>query len=550
MNRLAFFGLVSILAATTACGPQEEPLEEEWVDDGGSADSWAGGIPDPGDNVWEVRNQWTDTAPNGETYEQFYGTWLSNIQHDGNGRAVQYTMADGTVFPAPSLECADSALFLRFLFASEYSLPMFVGGGGQYFGHFGWVRRDGSRVRRYSGEMYGERGSDTSLQASNRYLPDNLQSYPHDGATIGTYLDAVLRNKRLGYFLQDLWNMIYSGNLAENINSFYVRPEHVREGDLQLHRYAGGGIGHTITIQRVDGSDTGRLVRVDVIQSYMPTLPWIGDGYSELTSYTPDPSTHGGLRRWRRPARRNGRWYLVADEEVAAWDSEVVNNPERFQELFNMSAEDEVSAMVVSIDTRRELLFDNPNSCRRREEREEAFHNLYQFYQRSEELWRSLGFETQPTVEAVRPAVDRHHRTIDDFIWSRLDYETARTCHWNPSNAQINNDMYRATVEFNRALLTTHGCEGLRVFRAEGAEYCAGRDGASPSNPGSCASVPDGFQDLRSFATDNGYGWADYLNDEAGSLSGVTTDGLADPATVTYFCQLFDSLSYWTQPSR
>lgn len=549
MRRRAVLAACVAVSLTAACAPNDELLDDSNVNEGRD-DSWSGGVRDPGDQVWRVSREWTDIAPNGETYEELYATWLASVEHT-NGRDIHYTLADGTVVPAPSVECADTALSLRFIFAEEYGLPMFVSAGQYYFGHFGWIDRNGNRVRSYARySLDAPRGSDADLAASARYLPDDLQEWPLEGpGTIGAYLDAAFTNKRFGYFMQDLWNMVYSGNLVENRNTFYVRPDFVRGGDLQLHRYDNnGGIGHTITIQRVERSSTGRLLDVDIIQSYMPTRPWIGDGYSELTGYTPNPSTGAGLRRWRRPVLSRGRWYLVADETVAAEASEVPGNPDRFEDLFGMTAEDEVGAMVETIETRRRALFDNPNSCRRREEREAAFGELYELYASTPELFRSLGFEEAPSVEAVRPAVDRLHRTVDDFIWSALRYEEARTCHWNPSAPDVNHDMYRATVARNRELLEAGGCEALRMFRAEGAEFCEGRDGRQASDPGACAEVPDGFDDLRSHAAANGLSWADYSNDEGGDLSAVATDGLEDPTVLQYFCEIFDSLEYWTQP--
>lgn len=557
MRTGAIFGIIALALSFGGCATEDngdytdDPFWDEFET---SADGWSMGMPDPGWEVWEPVHAWTDTAPNGETYEEYYGTWLRSIQYNSNGREVHYTLADGTVVPAPSLECADSALFLRFLFASEYGLPMFVrgwvDGGWHFFGHFGWLNSSGVRVRNYRQHpVDAERGSYAPLQNRSSYLPDNLQDYPVEDSTIGEYLDAALTNKRMGYFLQDLWNMIYSGTIVENFNSYYIQPDYIREGDLQMHRYdLTGGIGHTITIQNVERGATGRLIRVDIIQSYMPTLPWVGNGYSELTGYTPNPEVHSGLRRWRRPELRNGRWYNMVDEDVAAWDAEVPDFPERFEELFSMSAADEVAAMIETIEIRRTALVDNPNSCRRREEREAAFANLYELYMATPELYEELGFENEPTLEEIRPTVDRLHRTIDDFIWSELNYEQARTCHWNPSDTDINNDMYEATVEFNRQVLETYGCEGIRIFRAEDAEYCEGRDGLNATNPEACASVDDGFQDLRAFATEGGWGWADYLNDEHGDLTDSATDELANPDTISYFCELYEDLQFWTLP--
>jgi hypothetical protein len=526
------------LAGCEGTGSDTDYLDDPyWNIEEGSADLYTTGMPDPGDNVWNVEHAWEDRAPNGMTYDELYADWLSNIQHNSNGREISYT--DGTVVPAPSLECADTALFLRFLFASEYKLPMFVRGwyegGWNYWGHFGWLSARGNRMVDYSGHpLNAARGSYAPLQNRNRYLPDNLQAYPSQGSTIGEYLDAVLTNKRFGFFYQDLAVMIYSGSIVDDYNTYYIRPDAIRGGDLQMHRYdSTGGIGHTITIQNIERSATGRLLQVDVIQSYMPTLPWIVNGYSELTSYTPDPATNGGLRRWRRPELRSGRWYMAADEEVSQWESDVANNPDTFQALFNMSAEDEVSTMLETIDIRRRALFDNPNSCRRREEREEAFNNLYELYISTPELYQSLGFSSEPTLEQVKLEVDRLHRTVDDFIWARMTYEGSWVCHWNPSDTAVNNDMYRATVAYNRQAIADGGCQAIRMFRAENVTRADGTDG---------------FSDLSAWAGSNDYQWAPYSNDENGALSGVTDDTLTDPGIVDYFCEIFDGLGYWTQP--
>ena len=543
MRAVSLLGILAFLVGPAGCA---EETSDDYLDDPyweleeGSADIYSMGMPDPGANVWVPAHAWTDTTPDGKTYDELYAEWLAGILHDSGGQDVRYTLADGTVVPAPSLECADTALFLRFLFASEYGLPMFVrgwnNGGWNYWGHFGWLDSRGARIVNYANHpINAERGSYAPLQNRNRYLPENLQSYPFEGATIGQYLDAVLTNKRFGFFVQDLWTMIYSGSIVDDYNTFYVRPEVIHGGDLQMHRYdSTGGIGHTITIQDVERSPSGeRLVRVDIIQSYMPTHPWIVNGYSELTSYTPDPATHGGLRRWRRPTLQDGRWYMVTDESVAAVGSEVPNNPQRFAELFNLNPQDEVNTMLETIDLQRRALFVNPNSCRRREQRETAFGTLYELYLGTPELYQSLGFTSQPTAEELRVAVDRQYRMVDDYIWAPLTYESSWVCHWNPSDTAVNNDMYRATVAYNREALAASGCEALRVFRAEDV---------------SSADGTDGFDDLATWARDHGYQWAAYRNDENGNLTGVVDDVLADPQVIAYFCSIFSDLEYWTQP--
>ncbi len=496
-------------------------------------------IEDPGWEVWQPLHKWTDTAPNGDTYEQFYSTWLESIQQDdeaATGYKVNYVLADGTVVPAPKLECSDTAMFLRFLFAQEYALPMIVYGNGTAMGHFGWIKPNGARGRHYTQyQLDAPRGSDPALQGVNRYLPEKLQVYPHDDATIGQYMDAVLTNKRFGVFIQDVLLMYFSGNVAEPANTYYIKPEYIRAGDVQMHRHhPWDGIGHTITIQKVN-SLNGFLQSVDLIQSYMPTHPWISDGYSELTSYRPNPENFSGLRRWRRPALHNGRWYLEKDSSVAATEEEVVNNPETFKALFDISAEEQVSALLETIENSRIAQRDNPNSCRRRENREEAFAILYELYQTKYELYSAMGFQSEPTFEEIRLAVDRQYRTINDFIWAEMHYEGSWVCHWNPGNTAINQSMYDAAVAYNQQVALANGCQGLRVFRSENVDNYDGSDG---------------FDDLKEWALQNGYQWDDFYldpseGDEGGTLHDVVTDALADPGMMEHFCAIYEDLEYW-----
>lgn len=505
---------------------------------GGKADSY-GSLPALSWTVWEPTRKWTDIAPNGETWEDYYSTWLAGIQYEDSGwrgEEVQYTLADGTVVPAPSLECADTAMFLRFLYAQQFELPMVMYGGNEVFGHFGWADRYGNRKRSYTQyALDAPRGSDPYLQGVNRYLPEDLQEYPYEDATIGEYLDAVLKNKRFGVFMQDLWNMYYSGNVADRRNTYYIKPEAISAGDLQLHRsHPWDGIGHTITIQNVERLNEN-LLSVDLIQSYMPTHPWVSDGYSELTHYSPDPENLSGLRRWRRPELRNGRWYLESDPAAGQSDSEVENNPERFEELFDVNVEDQLNALLETINANRQGLYDNPNSCRRREDREEAFDSLYELYRSEPELYEPLGFTSEPTLDEVRPEVDRLHRVIDDFIWGLMSYEASWVCHWNPSDTTVNNSMYDATVAYNQQVALAASCDALRVFRSENVDEYDGSDG---------------FDDLAAWARDNGYQWDDYdldpgEGDEGGALRSVVTDELADPNMVEYFCTIVDDLEYW-----
>lgn len=533
--------IVCLTALVVALGPmgcgEEDPnyLDDDfWGQDDGAADVYSRGMPDPGWEVWQPVHAWSDQAPNGETYDEYYATWLETINYDNSGSRgedVQYPMADGQYFPAPYAECSDTGIFVRFLFAMEHGLPMFMRGGGQYFGHFGWLDRNGNRQASYgSHPLDAPRGSYAPLQNRSSYQRDDPdQPYPSGGTSTGVYLDSILKNKRFGYFIQDVWNMLYSGNIVEDNNTYYIHPLHIRGGDLQMHRSDNdGGIGHTITIQMVERMGEN-LVAVDVLQSYMPTLPWIIDGYSELTGYEPDPSVNSGLRRWRTPVLRDGRWHNEIDTSVAAQDMQIMDAPDQFTQLFDIDLQALVETRVNSIETARLGQYDNPNSCRRREDREAAFDELYELYRTNAELYQPLGFDYEPTLDDIKPEVDRMYRTLDDFIWAEMNYDRSWICHWNPSDTTINNQMYDSVVAYNQQVALANGCEGLRIFRLENV---SGANGAG------------GLSDFSDFAT--GFEFPAYNNDENGSLSGVVTDELADPNLIDYFCTIYDDLSAWT----
>jgi hypothetical protein len=312
----------------------------------------------------------------------------------------------------------------------------------------------------------------------------------------------------------------------------------MRGGDLQLHRSnPTDGIGHTITIQDVVRTSTGQFSTVDIIQSYMPTEPWISAASSELQNYQPDPVNHSGLRRWLVPVRRSGSWQLTYDRDVAAVDRgwDVRQNPQRFTELFDVDPAAELEELLSVIEQQRIAQAASPNSCRRREDRETAFDRVYEIYRTTPALYQELGFTSEPSEADVRLAVDRRHRTINDFIWAEMDYARSWVCHWNPPDPAVNADMYRAAVAFNRERLQRDGCQAIRFFRAENVTRPDGTDG---------------FADLEAWAAQNSFRWAPYSNDENGNLSGVRNDALLEDETELreHFCTLFPDLQYWQQP--
>ena len=183
--------------------------------------------------VWEIRNQWADTdtadaraagmawgADSGLSWDEKYEAWVEGMTRiDGYnyGYTFQLTTPYGKTLPAPALECAETALFLRAAFASWYGLPFFVEAsdrnGRIFLGHFGFLRADGSRYKstprfkRDYGDDSAKAGtwqrdgwpSDSRLKG--RKLggsQDDDQPFLYEGARAGAYFDEAFLNKRVG----------------------------------------------------------------------------------------------------------------------------------------------------------------------------------------------------------------------------------------------------------------------------------------------------------------------------------------------------------------
>ena len=149
------------LALTLACAtPRAEGLDEA-ADETGidgpfdqvPADIAADGASPAGPlvaagvatEVWAVRNQWDDSttanarlagvawaADSGLTWEEKFDRWVGAMEivtRQGYGRTFRIRTPQGDrSFDAPTLECAETAMFLRATFASWYGLPFFLTG--------------------------------------------------------------------------------------------------------------------------------------------------------------------------------------------------------------------------------------------------------------------------------------------------------------------------------------------------------------------------------------------------------------------------------------
>src|SRR5262249_14252178 len=113
-------------------------------------------------DVWKVKNQWEDVtgeagvawaANSGLNWDQKYRAWINSFEWvqgvDGWSTTFKLTTPWGKTLASPQLECAETALFLRVVFASWYGLPIqfeAIGENGQrwYFGHFGIRTQSGN----------------------------------------------------------------------------------------------------------------------------------------------------------------------------------------------------------------------------------------------------------------------------------------------------------------------------------------------------------------------------------------------------------------------
>lgn len=471
--------------------------------------------------VWAVRNQWEDRDTpearragiawgenSGLDWEQKFDRWIASFEvvaRNGYGQTFRMRTPFGDrAFDAPTLECAEVALFLRAAFASWYGLPFFVTGwdarGRQpmYAGHFGFVNRRGERIANFPNfrteysdwTSHWRPGqpwpSDARLRSLRLGNDDVVTFLSRDGkvAGAGAYFDEVFLNKRVGYFIRLLLLYFGSVNLADSANTFHVRAEALAPGDLLIERWQRRGIGHVMPVFRRTDVGGGRF-EVAIASGSMPRRqPLWEDTAEAISSFTADacggPGTNaegepyaslgGGLRRWRTPVLSGGRWRNVvraADRDAYIDDSDVAAiaaRPARFRELLApLSPEERRDAALARIESARAHLRQSPASCSARTHREEAFAELYQV------MSEYFGED--------RSDVDRRYRTLEDYVFAELEYTRSRTCCWNRTTAAMR-EIVLAYAEKEQADAAARGlCVEPTVFRAEAEDRRAGGDG-------------------------------------------------------------------------
>ena len=297
MNLWKTIGLLAFAPALLGIGCSSAVVEEEG-DEGDSAlavEEGPADVPGSATEVWSIQHKWSDiNAATGKTYDMDYVDWVAGLGktkgfrfgetlelHTPPGAAHQRTLA------APTLECADTALFARVAFASMNHLPFYVKAGDVYAGHFGIIKKDGSlhpfgqgfkRLADFEPQGWREGQpwpSDKSLRS--KHIVDYksgddtfVEATPGTPGGGGAWFDEFFLNKRVGYFLISLVSLFGSTNLAEEGNLFHIKPEATRPGDALLHRHGKyAPIGHTLFVYQSRFVKPGRM-EIEVVSGSMP----------------------------------------------------------------------------------------------------------------------------------------------------------------------------------------------------------------------------------------------------------------------------------------
>jgi hypothetical protein len=543
--------------------------ETGWEEPAGKADALQGsrGLPTSVDSsvtsVWEVHNRWddTDTADAREagiawpansrlTWEEKYRRWVASLEKtesSGWGETFMLTTPWGKEVPAPSLECAEIAIFLRVTFANWYGLPYFMEGRDRhgnrlYFGHFGIRTKNGrwsnmpsfrDRYRDYRNQadaiMAGEREWPRDEKLAGLSIPgsfDDEQDFLGDDKHAGAYFDEVFLNKRVGYFMR--LHLVYFGsvNLADSTNTFNVKAEAVDAGDVLLERWQRRGIGHTLVVMR--RRDLGEVERdgevvpqleAELASGSMPRRQPVWESAAASKRYFTMAKTGGedyaqyggGLKRWRVAKDVGGRWTNVVpansqDDWINSNDlEEIAARPARFEDVLSeLGPEQKIDVILGVIEAKRAHLRNYPASCAARIGREEAFDDLY---------------EVAAETGMSREQVDREYRRFEDYVFAELVYGESKTCCWNSSTSQ----MYELAIEYN-----------LNRARDEENQMCGEIDVFMNRDDDG-----DGFERFRAYAESVGHGdaWVSWSADESCPQADVAEDTEAEHDWTPY-CEI------------
>lgn len=562
----ALIFLVVVLAACGAgTGDDEDYGIEGPFDVGeplGKADS--AGVPGPRVNndtratqVWDATNKWEDTdteaarragmawpADSGLSWDDKYAAWIASMERTASNGAwyetFTLTTPWGKSLPAPKLECAELAIFLRVSFAAWYGLPFYltaVDGSGTrvYFGHFGartkWSRYKNTPNYGYAYADYSDTSAeqldadgwpqDATLRGRGLYGGGDDMDWLTPGAVAGTYFDEVHLNKRVGHFLRLTLGYFGSMHLASSHNTFNLRADAVRTGDVLVHRWQKSGIGHTLVVKDVADLGDGQL-EASVVSGSMPRRqPKWESGIASKTSFTSAhaggpgengdgqayASLGGGIKRFRVTKNIGGYWtntWMAADE--ASWINDtdhdaIAARPGIFDVILGEADPNALrDALVAMVDDARHHLREYPASCAARERREDAFAKLY--------------LHMEEHFDGSDETTDAQYRSLEDYVFQKLDYPKSKTCCWNSTTAA----MYQIVMDYNHSLMQDQCVEPV-VFKASSGGYQAFADYAA--------------------ATGRGHLWKSWSEDEPCAQRDTSDDVTIDTATLSW-CQIGD----------
>lgn len=607
---MGFRKLLALLAIAPACfgiACSAEPTDDDGTEEAqGAVAEERGPVAPPAGastEVWKVTRNWTDRNPaTGNSFEKDYIDWVASFPKTASfryGETVKIKTPPGAPYEreldAPTLECADTALFARVAFASLLGLPFYMRSGDLYAGHFGMIDQNGTPHRSF-GTAYRNFADNAAWRPGQPWPSDRslrrkhaasyksgdetfVEEVPGTKGGAGAWFDEFFVNKRVGHFLVTLVDLFGSVNLAQEGNMFHITPESTLPGDALVHRHGKfAPIGHTLFVYQSRTVRPGRM-EIEVVSGSMPARQAVWEAHYQSRSYflsshaggpetvqecrtgynlnyedksqcrkeldtrdraegAPCPSGYsehsydqtkcvryeiirsentdiramgGGIRRFRTPVLRGGRWMNIVpasarDIYIPDTDLERVGaRVAQFEQLLNLGTPDErKQAALATIESQRDYIKTAPSTCSKRKAREEAFQDLYRAYQDSGEYDKAK--------------IDKEHRKLEDYVFAELDYDTSRTCCWNSTKAEhYGTVMAWAQAEMKRA--ETQGvCAAPPVFKASGGG--------------------DGYTAVRTFARANNMpfpeGWTE---DEPCKAKDITDDTITARGKEADFCK-------------
>jgi hypothetical protein len=553
---------VLALSSCTSADTDDDPVTE--LDPGpplGKEDS--AGIPSlsatadySSSQAWVVKNQWEDTATpdaqlagmawsanSGLNWDQKFSAWVGSFQQvqafDTWFQTVTISTPFGKSVPGPKIDCADFALMLRISFAAWYHLPIYlVGYDGStpvYFGHFGvrtasgpwktaplfaqYVDDSNQSVAQYTAKW----PQDTALRTRGIASGDDLP-FLGAGARLGAFLDEIHLNKRAARLVMFTQAYLGSHNMVDSQNTYNLVPEALRTGDVLMFARSRTVDGHTTVVTRVTQLEAGRMQAEAVYGNDPPAQPqWQdpGDTYSLFTDdegggpvlNTPYGGTtlyshlNGGIKRFRVAKIKSGKWFntwMNADE--ASWINDtnydaIGARVATFAQLLGAPdpnvQRDQLLAVIAE---KRTYLENHPSSCAARSDREAAFTSLYAL------MSSNFGMD-QPTVDGM------YRTTIEDYVFTPLDYAKSRTCCWNHTTQPMTNIVL--AYETSQA---ASGCVDPTIFMM----------------------TNGGYDPFASYASSTGHStdWVSWSADEECDQSGATDDVVLPVSGLTPWCQL------------